>query len=189
MKPHSFSPAHLDVDRFAEQAASLEGTHPLTEMTRLVDSAHPDAPPVAGDEVVWQARGERRTVRGEPVQTWLHLSAQTRLALTCQRCLQPLSTDIMAERSFRFVADEATAAELDAESDDDVLAMNRALSVLTLVEDELLLSLPLVPRHVGCAMPPHDRGDGPEFTMDDSEGAPPNPFDVLAHLKPKRGVN
>ena len=46
-----------------------------------------------------------------------------------------------------FVDGEDAAAALDAESEDDVLALTPALDLEALIEDELLLALPLVPRH------------------------------------------
>ncbi len=48
---------------------------------------------------------------------------------------------------------EEAAAALDAESDDDVLALESSLDLHALVEDELLLALPLVPRHDECPEP------------------------------------
>jgi uncharacterized protein len=70
------------------------------------------------------------------------------------------------------------AAELDADHEDDVLALNRSLDLRSLVEDELLLALPLVPRHDVCPEPLP--------LVDDDENAEPeraNPFAVLAALK------
>jgi uncharacterized protein len=126
---------------------------------------------------VWQARGERRTVRGGVPQPWLHLSARTKMDLVCQRCLQPLPVEVTAQRSFLFVAGEHQAAELDAECEDDVLALTRSLDLAELVEDELLLSLPLVPRHAAC--PLHLPADPGEPLSEDR----PNPFAALAALK------
>ena len=54
------------------------------------------------------------------------------------------------EKALRFVHGEDAAAELDADSDDDVLASSRSLDLRALIEDELLLALPLVPRHEAC---------------------------------------
>ena len=175
-----FDPLHLDVERFAEQAETLEGSLPLAELERLADTAHADAPPGAGDRVQWRASGERRPAAGAP-QTWLHVAARTRMALTCQRCLQPIEVAITAERSIRFVADEATAAELDAESDDDVLATTRSLDLLELIEDELLLALPLVPRHDDCFAPPFGSDAAESHADDEAE----HPFAALAALKPR----
>ena len=54
------------------------------------------------------------------------------------------------DRHFRFVSDEDTAAALDDEIEDEVLALPKTLNLRDLVEDEMLLALPLVPRHDVC---------------------------------------
>ena len=177
MKPRPFDPRHLDVEAFAKEGAELAGEWPLPALDRLADAAHADAKPAAGDVARWRARGESLPVRGAAPHTWLHLAADTRLSLICQRCLGPLDTPVEAQRSFLFVADEDTAAQLDADSEDDVLALTRALDLRALVEDELLLALPLVPRHEACPEPlPRDR--------DEALAEPPaNPFAALSVLK------
>ncbi|WP_128002012.1 YceD family protein [Piscinibacter defluvii] len=175
MKARALDPLHLDVAAFAEQAAQLQGCWPLRELERLAASAHADCPP--GDTPVdWQARGEQRAVRGGAPQVWLHLQARTALQVVCQRCLGPLPVDVRAERSFLFVPGEDQAAELDADCEDDVLALTRSLDLKELVEDELLLSLPLVPRHAACPLP----AVAAEAEVLDER---PNPFAALAALK------
>jgi uncharacterized protein len=76
-----------------------------------------------------------------------------------------------------FVDDEAAAAELDAESEDDVLVSSAHFDLLALVEDELLLALPIVPRHDACPAPL------PAPSDDLSEEPRANPFAALAALK------
>jgi uncharacterized protein len=178
MKTRPIDPRRLDVEVFAKDAGQLEGDWPVPELERLADSAHPEAPPAAGDLAHWEARGESRPVRGGAPETWLHLRATARLALVCQRCLGPVDTSLASERSFLFVGDEETAERLDAENEDDVLAMTRALDLRSLVEDELLLALPIVPRHELCPQPlPMEHGD------DAAADERPNPFAALAALK------
>jgi uncharacterized protein len=80
-------------------------------------------------------------------------------------------------RRFRFVAGEAAAAQLDAESEDDVLALTRDFDLQELVEDELLLALPIVPMHAECPEPL------PRSETDHKRDAVPNPFAVLASLR------
>lgn len=156
----------------------LEGDWPLAALDRLSDAAHADAKPAATDLATWRAEGESRPVRGGASQTWLHLRASTRLSLVCQRCLGPVDTPLQAERSFLFVEGEDTAAQLDADTEDDVLALTRSLDLRTLVEDELLLAMPLVPRHELCPQPlPMAAGD------DEAGQEKPNPFAALAALK------
>jgi uncharacterized protein len=185
MRVRPFEPLHLDVEVFAKEAAELSGEWPLGVLERLADAAHSDARPGPADKVHWSARGESRPVRGGAPQAWLHLSADAELSLVCQRCLAPLPTRLQTQRNFLFAPDEATAAELDADSEDDVLAMTRALDLRALVEDELLLALPLVPRHELCPQPL------PLVDDDEEEGEPerPNPFAALAALKRSGPVN
>ncbi|WP_280154607.1 DUF177 domain-containing protein [Piscinibacter sp. XHJ-5] len=178
MKPRPVDPRRLDVEAFAKDASELEGDWPLAGFERLSEAAHDDARPAESDLVHWHVRGESVPVRGAAPQTWLHLRATARLALVCQRCLAPIDTPIEAERSFLFVPGEEAAAQLDADHEEDVLALTRSLDLRELVEDELLLALPLVPRHELCPHPlPMERSDQP------SEAGRPNPFAALATLK------
>ncbi|MFZ2650440.1 MAG: DUF177 domain-containing protein [Burkholderiaceae bacterium] len=146
-------PRRLDVAAFADAAGELLGQWPLTGLRRLADTAHRDAS--AGDDEFahWEVRGEKRSVTTGPAQVWLHLSARAKLSLLCQRCLQPTVTALEVRRSYLFVQGEAAAAELDAQCEDDVLALGSELDLRELVEDELLLSLPLIPKHEQCQQP------------------------------------
>ncbi len=179
LRPHDAE--RLDVAAFARSAAELGGQWPVAQLPRVLEACHPDAA-ASPARVSWKARGEARNVRGGAVEIWLHLTVDAPLILICQRCLGPVASAQHVERSLRFVAGEQQAAELDAESEDDVLALTRALDVKTLVEDELLLALPLVPRHEVC--PP----DAPaRYAADEADAAPEeeeqHPFAALATLK------
>jgi uncharacterized protein len=182
MTKRSFDPRRLDVAPFAEAAGELAGQWPLSALSRLVEMAHPDAVPGAAEHVQWQVRGEARKTAGSGVQTWLHLEANARLELVCQRCLQPVAMPIAAQRSFMFVHGEARAAELDEQSEEDVLALTRDLDLRDLVEDELLLSLPLVPKHEQCDQPLLQAATDAESPVER-----PHPFAALASLKGPAG--
>lgn len=186
MKARGFDPLRLDVAAFAKEEERLESDWPLSGLGRLAESAAAEAPPSEADRVRWQARGETRPVRGGPAEVWLHLAAQTRIGLPCQRCLQPLPVDLAVQRSFRFVAGEEAAAAMDADSEDDVLALTRALDLRELIEDELLLGLPLVPRHERCE-PPRSLAD--DQAEDQAPEEMPHPFAALAALKGKTRPN
>jgi len=181
MRTREFAPRKLDVAAFAADAASLQGEWPAHSLSRLADAAAPEVPAADWPVVQWALTGERREPRGAEPQTWLHLQASATVSLTCQRCLQPVQEHLSLSRSFLFVRDEELAASLDADSEDDVLALTRHLDALELVEDELLLSLPLVPRHETCPQPlPVTTAELPE---DEVEEERPNPFAALAALK------
>jgi uncharacterized protein len=149
MKSRVTDPHHLDAEAFAQESVRLEGRWPQDELSRLKQSALPESQA----EVVWTAEGERREGRAGTAEIWLHLTAETAVTLQCQRCLSPMTTPLTIESSFQFVAGEDAAAALDADSEHDVLALTRELDLLTLVEDELLLAWPIVPRHEQCPQP------------------------------------
>ena len=167
MTSPALDPLRLHVANFAADAQEAEGDWAIAELPRLADSECPidagspikakaDAPKLpprsASDltrRVRWRAVGSTRPVGGEE-QIWLHLQAEADVILQCQRCLLPLDDAVHVDRHFRFVADEDTAAALDDETEDEVLALPRTLNLRDLVEDEMLLALPLVPRHEVC---------------------------------------
>lgn len=181
MSNRSFQPLKLDVAAFAEAGAELQGEWPLSDLLRLTAGAV-TAADIPAEPVAWQARGETRKVGGAR-QPWLHLAAHARLLLPCQRCLQPVAQDLEVDRWIRFVEGEEQAAEMDEESEDDVLALPRSLDLRWLVEDELILELPLVPRHEDCSPPVQLAAPEEEETVAEK----PNPFAALAALKKKPG--
>ena len=176
-------PRRFDVAAAAAAAATLEGCWPLAGFTRLTDGA--PAGEARGGELHWSVRSQRRPVPGGEDQIWLHLEARARVWRECQRCLLPVALDLEVARALRFVATEEQAAALDAESEDDVLALGRRLDLHELVEDELLLALPLVPMHTTCPQAPPMRF-GDDAVAADAEPAP-RPFAALARLKRVRG--
>lgn len=180
MTSPAFDPLQLTVESFAKQGQVLEGLWPLASLMRLQESTHAQTNADIHADVAWQLRGESRAARSGPPEIWLHLQSSGDVELTCQRCLQSVTQHISAERSFRFVHGEATAAELDAQSEDDVLALSRFLDARELTEDELLLSLPLVPRHDVCPQPLVAPDAAPEA---DDGAQPEHPFAALAQLK------
>ncbi|KNZ31796.1 MAG: hypothetical protein AD742_15000 [Methylibium sp. NZG] len=184
MAARAFDPFRLDVQVFASDNGELSGRWPLQDMTRLADSMHSDSPATGASQVGWSARGELRAARGGPAQVWLHLRAEARLQLECQRCLQAVESELSIHRWFLFVPGEDAAAQMDSESEDDVLALTRALDLRDLVEDELLLALPLVPRHDVCPTALSLLNDAPQ-----ASAGPVHPFAVLATLKRGGSLN
>lgn len=180
MPAKDFDPLHLDVAAFARADARLEGVWPLAGMERMAREAHEEAP-VAETAVTWSAEGELRPRPGDEPQVWLHLRARTSISLECQRCLRPVAVALDVDRQYRFERDETRAAEADLDSEEDVLALTRSLDLHALVEDELLLALPIVPRHADCAMPLGGAVRDADFDQD--EEPRPNPFAALAALK------
>ena len=176
MTVREFDPFRLDVVAFAKEAGELAGRWPLAQFDRIAESAVPGASVTDADEVSWSARGERRQLRGGDAQTWMHVAAATQVSLECQRCLNPVDVPLKIVRNFLFVHGEDAAAQLDADTEDDVLAITRALDLRELIEDELLLAMPIVPRHDVC---PDPLAAADDALLEEK----PNPFAALASLK------
>lgn len=177
--PRSWNPRRFDVQAFAEAGASLSGDESLSLFERLMHECHADGDPAIA--VKWLVRGETRAdATGQPA-VWMHLTAHLDLPVGCQRCLGPVMVPLKVDRWFRFVADEATAEAEDDDCEEDVLALEPKPDLLTLVEDELLMEMPLVPMHETCPgvlpVPPSTNAEG------GGEVSRPNPFASLARLK------
>lgn len=181
MKPAAVDPSRLDVAAFAKAHAELEGRLPMARAQRLGSSTVAPADGEAG-EVTWSVKGFWRQPAGGEAEIRLHLVAHATVHLTCQRCLQPMAQPLEVDRTVRFVPGEEYAAQLDEESDEDVLALPRTLDLPALVEDELILALPIVPMHEACPQPlAYDGEAGTDVAEDGAER--PNPFAALAALK------
>lgn len=177
MKTES-KPQRLDVRAFAESGESLSGTLSLRSLDRLGTSLHGEA----GGEIRWQTRGRIHQRLGAPEEVWLDLQVIAEVPMACQRCLDTVTVPVEIDRAFLFAADEKAAAELDAESDEDVLVLSRAFDLAGLIEDEILLALPIVPRHDTCPRPVPLSFDA-EDAADEDGPERPNPFAKLAALK------
>jgi uncharacterized protein len=182
----SFDARHLDVARFATEQGVLREATTLAEFRRLSSEVVAQAITAATPVVIeWEAQGQMRRDAGLAdgvARPALWLRAQTRLPLTCQRCLQPVWVAVEVSRYFLFAPDEEQAAQLDEHAQDDVLALSPSFDLHGLVEDELLLALPLVPRHEVCSQTLPQSAQDADF---DAAGAQqPHPFAALAALKP-----
>ena len=158
---------------FADRRRTLTGEAALSGFTRLLEGlpAQPER------KVTWSLAGDTDTVG----RRYLTLQAQAEVNLECQRCLALFEQSLQVESRLQLVA---TEAELEAEENEDdpdapdlVLGSAR-FDVLSLVEDELILALPYVPKHEVCPSLP----DALE-TDESSDTGRPSPFAVLAALK------
>ena len=176
-----FDPKRLDVKAFAEDAGQLAGEDRLGNHPRLLAET---AGRGAETPLTWSAEGEMRNPCHVNPDIWLHLRADTVLSLTCQRCLAPVDMPVQVERSFRFVADEAVAMAEDDHSEEDLLALSRSFDLSELIEDELLMDLPVAPRHDVCPVPVTLAVADPDFDASATERL--NPFAGLQGIKTRK---
>ncbi len=134
-----YSPAELDA--FADRGAVLRENVELSRLTRLREALGSEAGSV---EAVLEF-APRRT-------GWMpaELKFETRLELTCQRCLEPFELAVQERIELGFVDSPAMEACLP-EGRVAVVLEDERVSPVELLEDELIVSLPLVPRHANTA--------------------------------------
>ena len=165
---------------FAEAGVPLIETTPLQNLERLAHESVGLQPDLI---VHWQAAPELRAGSTGQMDIWLHLTADTSLPLTCQRCMSTVQTPLKVDQWYRFVASEDIAMAEDDASDEDLLVLSPQFDLAEVLEDELLMALPLVPMHDICPeLPVLSTG-----VLDalESVAVKPNPFAALAQLKKK----
>lgn len=97
--------------------------------------------------------------------------------VSCQRCLEAISLDIMADMSVAIVLTEEQAEKLPAEFDPWLLE-DRKLEMNELIDHEMILNIPIVAYHADCQVAA-DVGN-PETVQEK-----PNPFEGLQALLQK----
>jgi uncharacterized protein len=169
----------LNLMALAQSGQDLAGQMPLHDLPRLAADVPPEGP--ATDPIAWQANPKLRTQPDGTDQLWLHLQAQAQVPLVCQRCLAPVVQGLEVDRWFRFVDTEAAAEAEDDGCEEDLLVMDPHFDLVALLEDELLMTLPLVPMHGQCPSEPVFQAGEADIPQ-----ARPNPFGALAQLKKKQ---
>jgi uncharacterized protein len=173
---HSAENLHVAV--FARDGGTLSGEVSLKDLGRLAQETLELG---QGRTLQWHAQGQLRPVPAGAPEIWLHLQVQCVLALACQRCLGVVDYSVHVDRWFRFAPDEGQAARLDEELEADVLALSPDFRLMDLIEDEVLLELPLVARHDACPSEPSLSVQDADFQ--EPEQSQPHPFAALAGLK------
>ncbi len=99
----------------------------------------------------------------------LHLSINASLPLVCQRCLESMLQDFSL--SFDYVIHETEPEDFEGDEDVDWLETSREMNIVELVEDELLIAIPVAPMHENACKP-----------LKLESGEKHNPFAVLKGL-------
>lgn len=153
-------PGVIDGLQFARTGSEMRGKLSPAQLPRLAEMG------CGVDEIAYAVTGGVNS-EGKPS---LRIQATGTLQMVCQRCLgllpHQVSVDVDLELS------ESLRDIAQAEDDVDRVLASRAMDVAQLVEDELILTLPISPRHEACNI-----GAGEKTTER------PSPFAVLERLK------
>lgn len=139
-------PRQIDVIKLCQQGQSLEGLLDLSDLPRLAEAL--SAPSGALKSLQPTLRFDV-DAEGHRVMTG-HFNVQ--LPLICQRCLDVMEFPIKADFQCAFVATDEKAKHLPAHLEPVVLEADSPLVELyDLLEDELILNLPISALHERCA--------------------------------------
>ena len=143
---------------FSKNQLTLSDTLALVQLPRLVEIlANTDK-----TQVQFQLSGTGKQFR----QPSLHLTIEANLAVTCQRCLDEMLVNL--NLNFDYLISNTEISEAEENDEIDWLEENHEMDVSELIEDELLLALPIAPTHA------HDCSK-----LSTQSGDKPNPFAVL----------
>lgn len=153
-----------DVFRFAAGQCSMNFEVPLAAFERLADQL------VSSDGVVvCQVQGFQDPERGAIIE----LQLAGKLVLRCQRCLTGLDWDLAVRTRLQPIRPGQALPEDELEDDEvDAFEVDGELDVHALIEDEIILALPIAPRHDECGT-----------LRPEGAASKESPFAVLAGLR------
>jgi uncharacterized protein len=129
-------PEYLDFAQKARNGCEIQGFWPINRLNRLAELVQPDEGNIEA-ELVFDQQGKQKVITG-------HVSAS--LKLTCQRCAQAMDYPLDAEFKLALISDEAHADRIPDDCEPFLLTDDR-MSLPALLEEEILLAMPLVAMH------------------------------------------
>lgn len=166
-------PESVDAWRMVSARRSFKGTLPIASLRRLC-------------EVLASADGEAGFEldfgRDELGTSYVDVRASAPLTLICQRTLEPFVLPVTVQTRLGLISQEREEAGLPPEYEPLLVAEDGRLRPADVIEDELLLALPLVPVNPESSLPDEVTGSGPDGEPAGEERSE-NPFAVLRELK------
>jgi uncharacterized protein len=169
-------PGTIDVKKFFSRRSQLTSVLPRQSLKRLGQYLH-ETDAENGDEI----EVKLDFIQDDEGRFILGGAIQGNILLSCQRCLQAAEYKLDSDFSIQIV-DELKAAgdrELAEDELDVAVSVDGKLDLLALIEDEVILSLPLVIYH-------DDKDCNQKLTelqTNEEQGAASKPFAELAALK------
>lgn len=154
----------IDNVDFARKSLRIRGIIDVFNFLRLQDALAGNAGRVEVDLRGWVNAFDK---------PMLELSVCGKLELKCHRCTKGIEYPVDLKFSYQIVTDDLMALSEEDGDDVDYLEAEHQMFLLNLVEDELIVSLPIAPAHVPMCEALYTL---PKEALD-------NPFSVLAKLK------
>ena len=168
------------VDFCAPQSYKGAGFLSIPDLPRVAEEA---SAVISGDGFHWEVETHFEGSPGVEPRQILQLGLKGHLHLICQRCLQDCKVDLAEKRRFLLVATEDDADNYPVEDEEqEPLVASHQFNLLETIEDEVLLSIPLIPKHPEGFCEPHASAFGDD-EVDDPLAKPENPFNILKNMK------
>ncbi len=163
-------PRFIDPRKFAQQGIRVQGLILASDLERFTEYQVLEAPDVKVALHFYVDEQRHKVIGG-------HVSCTAQLP--CQRCLEPVSLDLDCSLNLGVVWDEEKAKQLPASLDPLILPEDGSTDIYQVVEEELLLALPMVAYHS------YDCIDKALYSCGEPAKPEPkeNPFNVLEQLK------
>jgi uncharacterized protein len=165
-------PDYVDAWRMVKERRIYEGTLPVAGFTRLLDALADDS---------GEARYTLEFGRNELGTACLDVQVSAPLKLTCQRTLEPFVLPVEVHSRLGMITNEHEESALAPGLEPLLVLEDGRLSPAAVIEDELVLAVPLVPVSPQSEWPEQGHGVGPD--VDPAEDTKENPFAVLRELK------
>lgn len=177
-------PVDINPYRLIEQRRTLTGVMPIAALLRLHDHLIVDESFIEDLHLQVELVFTRNDMNLPVIQG----SIAGYLPLSCQRCLSVLDYEFKSDLNIVLIRSDAEADRLE-DGFDTWLVEDERIHLQDFIEDEVLLSLPLVSRHNTCepvkplieALP--DQYLAEQQEEDAAQPDVDNPFAVLKHLK------
>ncbi len=169
------------VDLCAHQAYTGHGFLSITDMPRLLEetSAVGD-----NDGFHWKLETNFEKSPGAEPRQIMNLELKGQIHLVCQRCLRNCPIELAEKRRYVMLGSEDKADAFSVENDEEEpLVASQHFNILETMEDEILLSLPLIPKHPDGACKAHASSFSAGADESDALEKPENPFNILKNMK------
>ena len=168
-------PAYVDVRKVFDQQAEFYGLVSLERLPRFTDCLATETGEVRAKLRFSVTDTGRRVILGE-----ISVTAE----VACQRCLEPVSIELADEIELAVLDDESQLESLE-ERWDPWIVSDPKIQLASLVEEQLMLCLPLVSYHPDPNCVDALGYEQPDLDIEaDTEGeGRENPFAVLKTLK------
>jgi len=173
---HQKLPKEIDPLRLAQNGLVLEGRLPLSEMKRLTEALH-------GNEGMVDVK--MSFALDEVGAPFMRGEFNVTISLMCERCFEPMSVDLVVSSLLAIVRNEKQIEGLAEQYEPWLLDSDNPVWLAKVIEDELILALPIIPRHDSDCLPEDAWSVGDEGQDDSETEKQASPFAVLSTLRSK----